>query len=158
MKGDLAARSRGSRLPRANTIAIGRDVRRAMIAHARRDAPRECCGLLIGTPGRIVAALACRNLSRSASRYRLDPRDHIRIRRDLRGSRHDVVGVYHSHPRGPEQPSPTDVGRAYYHQWIYAIVSLRGGRARVGAFRMRAARAERLSLVTTAPSPYRAGV
>jgi proteasome lid subunit RPN8/RPN11 len=51
-----------------------------------------------------------------------------------------IIGVYHSHPLGDPVPSPTDIAEAMYPDWIYVIVGLKGGRARVGAFSLRAAR------------------
>jgi proteasome lid subunit RPN8/RPN11 len=35
----------------------------------------------------------------------------------------DLVGIYHSHPSGPEMPSVTDVAEAYYPEAIYLIWS-----------------------------------
>lgn len=139
-------------------MTIGREVRRAMIAHARRDAPRECCGLLVGTPRRVHAAVPCRNLARSVTRYTLDPRDHIRLRRELRETRLSIVGVYHSHPKGPARPSPADIAEARYSDWVYAIVSLAGRRAQVRAFRLRTNGVARIRLTTTASVSYRVGV
>jgi len=83
-------------------------VRRAILAHAERDAPRECCGLLIGRSGRVLHAAAMRNISASPRvRFRIDPREHIVLRRELRrlSPALEIVGVYHSHPAGPAEPS-----------------------------------------------------
>jgi proteasome lid subunit RPN8/RPN11 len=110
-----------------------------MIAHARRERPRECCGLLIGFGSRVSHALAMRNIARSPARYALDPAEHIGVRRLLRGCSPplEIVGVYHSHPSSDPVPSPTDLKEAHYPDWIYAIVSLRARRADVRAFQIR---------------------
>ena len=34
------------------------------------------------------------------------------------------VGIYHSHPRSPAEPSQTDINLATYPHWRYLIVSL----------------------------------
>ena len=34
------------------------------------------------------------------------------------------VGIYHSHPRSPAEPSQTDINLAHYPHWTYLIVSL----------------------------------
>ena len=35
-----------------------------------------------------------------------------------------LAAIYHSHPGGPEIPSPTDIQRAYYPDSVYLICSL----------------------------------
>ena len=45
-------------MPDARGALRGRpSVRAAIVAHARRDSPRECCGLLLGEGGSILFAL-----------------------------------------------------------------------------------------------------
>jgi proteasome lid subunit RPN8/RPN11 len=57
----------------------------------------------------------------------------------------EILGVYHSHPRGPAVPSSTDVAEAYYPEWLYVIVGLQGARVHVGVWRAsRGASASRL--------------
>jgi proteasome lid subunit RPN8/RPN11 len=57
-----------------------------------------------------------------------------------------IIGVYHSHPRGPSRPSPADVDEALYENWIHLIVGLGSGRARLSAYRIRRGRARPLAL------------
>lgn len=95
-----------------------------MIAHARDEAPNECCGLLVGPPEAIDEIVCCSNLDASPVRYRLDPRQHIDTNRRLRGTGRAVVGVYHSHPRSPAFPSERDIADAHYPEFVWIIVSL----------------------------------
>jgi proteasome lid subunit RPN8/RPN11 len=39
----------------------------------------------------------------------------------------DLVGIYHSHPHGPDTPSDTDMHEAYYPDAFYLIWSRRTG-------------------------------
>jgi proteasome lid subunit RPN8/RPN11 len=94
--------------------------------HARRDAPNECCGLLIGTADLIDEAVAAPNVLADSTRYQLDPRAHIDANRRLRGTARAVVGAYHSHPRTPAVPSPRDIAEANYPDFVWLIVSLAG--------------------------------
>ena len=99
-------------------------VRRAIVAHAQRDAPHECCGFLIGRGGRVLHAAAMRNIAASPRvRFRIDPREHIGLRRELRrlSPALEIVGVYHSHPAGPPEPSPRDRREAHYREWLYVL-------------------------------------
>jgi proteasome lid subunit RPN8/RPN11 len=108
-----------------------------MMAQARRAAPRECCGLLVGTPGRIERCVPTDNVDPHPSRYQVDPVRHISVNRELRGTGRSVVGVYHSHPRGPAQPSPADVAEAHYPEFVHVIVSgLDSEHPAIGAYRI----------------------
>lgn len=128
-------------------VLIPRSVRRAIVAHARRERPRECCGLIVGRDGRVQSAVPMRNVARGTTRFRIDPRDHIELRRRLRAEQPalDIIGVYHSHPAGRAYPSRTDVAEAHYPDWIYVIVGLGAPRAEIGAFRIVGDRIERLT-------------
>ncbi len=96
-----------------------------MIAHARAEAPNECCGLLVGEGSFIDECVAVRNMHPTPrTRYLLDPAEHIATMRRLRGTRRSIVGCYHSHPHSPPVPSATDLAEAYYPEFVWMIVSL----------------------------------
>jgi proteasome lid subunit RPN8/RPN11 len=117
-------------------IAIEAGIVAAMIAHARDASPDECCGLLLGAGDAIVASVRARNAAAEpATRFLIDPQDHIAARRDARGRGLDVRGFYHSHPRSPAAPSATDRAEAAYPDHLYAIVSLAAEPADVRLFR-----------------------
>lgn len=131
-------------------VRLSPGVVRAVLDHARRERPRECCGLLVGTRGRITAAVPMRNLARGRTRYRLDPAGNIALQRVLRviEPRTTIVGVYHSHPRGPAVPSETDIAEALYPDWIHVIVGFAGRRPEVRAFAIAADRVGTVSVRT----------
>ncbi len=66
------------------TLTMHRASIRAVVLHARRARPREACGLLVGAGARVAFAVPIRNLARGRTRYRLDPAEHIALRRVLR--------------------------------------------------------------------------
>jgi proteasome lid subunit RPN8/RPN11 len=137
-------------------IVLPEGVRRSLVAHARRERPRECCGLLLGHGARVQFALPMRNVADDAQRhYALDPRQHIDIRRALRGlvPALEIVGVYHSHPAGRAEPSPTDIVEACYPEWVHVIVGLGAARQSVRAFHLADGRARPVRLA--APSQGR---
>lgn len=111
-----------------------------MFSHASSAAPEECCGFLIGRPGRSTEVLEARRATNAAevrrSQYLVDPSEHLHVELEFRGARRGVVGVYHSHVGIPAEPSHLDLDRAW-PEYVYVIVEVRGSRA-VGAraFRM----------------------
>ncbi len=109
----------------ADGILIHAPVFADMIAHAREEAPRECCGLLIGTPDSVVRSFRAKNLAPGATRYFIDPHDHFRALRLARAEGRQVIGAYHSHPAGDPVPSATDIAEANSgSEFVYVIVSL----------------------------------
>jgi proteasome lid subunit RPN8/RPN11 len=106
-------------------IGIPADVIRDMLAHAREEAPRECCGLLVGKGQSVVRSVRARNLDAKATRYLIDPEDHFAAIRTARAEGLEVVGAYHSHPSSTPVPSATDIAEANSgSDFLYVIVSL----------------------------------
>jgi proteasome lid subunit RPN8/RPN11 len=100
-----------------------------VVAHARRIAPDECCGILIGDGQDVLDAAPARNIAdRPAVRFLVDPKDHLDSLRAARQRGLDVVGFYHSHPRSAAVPSETDLAEANYPDHLFLIVSLEGAR------------------------------
>jgi proteasome lid subunit RPN8/RPN11 len=130
-QGEVAGRIRAS-----GAFVLPPAVRKAMADHARRDRPLECCGLLVGRGRSVTGAVPMRNVEASATRFRLDDREHIALRRALRlvSPPLHVMGVYHSHPEGPARPSITDLAEAFYPEWLYIVVGMAGHRVRVRGF------------------------
>ena len=95
-----------------------------IIAHAREDAPNECCGLIAGNDGSATKLYRALNAEASPYRYNVDPKDLLRIYRDIDGSGWDVLAIYHSHTHTEAYPSPTDVRLAAWPEAYYVIVSL----------------------------------
>ena len=120
----------------ASTFRIRRGTLRAIVAHARAEAPAECCGVLIGRAGTIDRAVRAKNLAPGPTRFLIDPKDHIEARRAARRLGLEVLGFYHSHTQSPAWPSPTDVSEATYPEAVHLIVSIHGGAADARLFRI----------------------
>lgn len=81
--------------------------------------------MLVGAGDRVDEAVAARNIaSRPATRFLIDPKDHLNALRDARQRGLDVVGFYHSHPRSDAAPSATDRAEASYPNHLFLIVGL----------------------------------
>ena len=93
-------------------------------AHARAEAPRECCGMLVGTGDHILESVRATNLESGTTRFQIDPGDHMRALREARAKRLDVVGFYHSHPRSRAYPSETDIAESGYADAFHLIAGV----------------------------------
>jgi proteasome lid subunit RPN8/RPN11 len=111
-------------------IQVRREVLNAIVHEAVRAYPLEACGLIsgptIGTDSDSATEFhRCDNMAESARVYTIDPKDHLRIEREVDDNDHEVIGVVHSHTHSEPYPSPTDVGQAPDPSWHYIIVSLK---------------------------------
>lgn len=98
------------------------------VAHARRDFPDECCGLIAGLSidggFRAERIFQMENVEHSPLAYRLDPREQLRVFDEIDEAGLELVAIYHSHTHSPAYPSATDIRLAYYPDSFYVIVSL----------------------------------
>ena len=106
---------------------------------ARNAFPGECCGLLEGTRENdaleILRIHPTRNLSTGSDRFEVDPREQIALMCELRGTAREIIGCYHSHPNGREEPSLRDAESAAERGFIWIIVALGAGTpVRIRAF------------------------
>jgi len=108
-----------------------------IIKHARAEVPNECCGLLAGKNGGVLEVFRCESTEKSPYRYYLDPKDQIRVMREMDRKGWELVGIYHSHTHTEAYPSKTDVELAFYPEALYFIVSVQDRHAPViRAFRI----------------------
>jgi proteasome lid subunit RPN8/RPN11 len=119
-----------------------------LLAKARQQPACECCGLLAGRDGIITHALPATNAAADpAVSYEIAPEELFRLMRELRATRLDLLGTYHSHPNGKNEPSPRDIERAYYPDAAYFVVSPLAAAARpVRAFAIRDGRVTELEI------------
>lgn len=123
----------------------------AIVSHAADAVPHECCGLLIGTAGRIESAARARNIATNPrTRFLVSPEDHFAAIRRARSGGLSVVGAYHSHPRGAAAPSETDRREAFDDSdFIQIIVSpVTAGGVEMAAYCLRDGAFVPIALVT----------
>ena len=109
-------------------------------AHGREAYPHECCGALLAEPTgdgdqrhvRDLLPVANERNDSRHNRFLISSAEVQRLEREARHRGLDLVGVYHSHPDHPAEPSAFD--REHAWPWYsYVILEVRGGR--VGAIR-----------------------
>ena len=97
-----------------NTLKLKTEHMQAMLQHVSDQAPLEACGLLAGNQGSVEAILKGRNADQSPVRFRMDAQEQYNAFEWIEAHGLDLVGIFHSHPFGPETVSPTDVAEAAY--------------------------------------------
>ncbi len=106
-------------------------------AHGEETYPHECCGALLGcfAPWGLEAVEAIKagntRTDSAHNRYNIAPAELVKIEREARGKKLEIVGFYHSHPDHPAQWSQTDVAEAHWLGCAYVITEVAQGKAAV---------------------------
>ena len=117
-------------------MRIARSLVDEIVAHAREDAPNECCGMIAAQDGTAVRVHRIRNKDASPLRYTLDPMQQFEVEEAIEDAGHRVGAIYHSHTRSAPYPSQTDINLAFYPESLYVIVGVADPEADVRAFRI----------------------
>lgn len=97
-----------------------------MLDEAMRAAPDECCGILLGRSGCIESLRPARNVHPAPrTHFEIDPQALVDAHRAARAGGPEVIGYFHSHPRGPAAPSATDRAEAARDGRVWAIAGER---------------------------------
>jgi len=97
-----------------NSLTLTNEQLQKMIDHVDSHAPLEACGLLAGKGSTVEVVLVVRNQAQSPVRYVMDPIEQLHAFEWIESNGLDLIGIFHSHPTGPETVSPTDIAEAAY--------------------------------------------
>jgi len=130
-------------------MRIARELYDQIVAHAREDAPNECCGMVAARDEDAVKIFRARNAAASPLRYEIDGAEQYRIQMQIEDDGLDLGAIYHSHTRTEPYPSQTDINLALYPDSLYVIVGLSGPEPDVRAYTIRDGRVAQAELVVT---------
>jgi proteasome lid subunit RPN8/RPN11 len=85
-----------------------------IIDHVNDHLPLEACGLLAGKNDRAEKVLFIKNQEQSPVRFVMDPYEQLKDFDWIDSQVLELLGIFHSHPAGPETASPTDIAEAAY--------------------------------------------
>ena len=95
---------------------ISPDLLAQILAHAREEAPNECCGVVavpVGERGderaRAMSVRRAHNIHKSPKRFEIDGKDAVKAVLDFESEGWEIGAIYHSHTHTPPRPSQTDV-------------------------------------------------
>ena len=112
-------------------MTIPRQVIEELIEQARRDAPDESCGYLLGErtdEGDVVTEnYWMENIDHSPEHFAFAPKDQFAALKYARNKGLKILANWHSHPASPSRPSQEDLRLANDPTIRYAILSLHQG-------------------------------
>lgn len=106
----------------------------SMFDQARKEAPRECCGILAGKDEEVTRCYPATNADKSNTTYLIDSRELFEVHRTVREEGLEILSIYHSHtiPNSRAYPSVTDINQAFWEETdmetypgcVYLIIGL----------------------------------
>ena len=105
-----------------NSLTLTKKHLDEMIAHVDALAPLEACGLLAGKNSNVEKILGVTNQLQSETKYAMNPIEQLNAFEWIESNGLELLGIFHSHPTGPETVSPTDIAQAYYPV-VYVILA-----------------------------------
>jgi proteasome lid subunit RPN8/RPN11 len=118
-------------------VRIERALLDRIVAHARRDSPNECCGMIAVRDGRAVDVHEATNVAASPLRFEVEGREIIRAQDAFEADGAEMGAIYHSHTRSDPYPSQTDINFAEGWpgvEWLIVGVPRDGGEPTVRSY------------------------
>lgn len=122
-------------------MVLPRNLRERLIDLARRGAPNEVCGYVAGRREESLRArevYPVENALGAPTAFALDGQSMIDAEQRIETDGHEILGVYHSHPTSPPEPSKRDRRDAAEYDpfgyLIHLIVSLASEEAEIRAW------------------------
>lgn len=116
------------------SLTMSRDLLAQICAHGEAAYPEEGAGFLLGTDGgeRLVEHLMplpnSREQEARRNRYLIQAKDYMEAEQEAESRQLSLLGVFHSHPDHPDQPSEFDREWAQ-PMFSYVITSVKAGQA-----------------------------
>ena len=124
-----------------------------IVAHAKKEAPIEACGLIAGElsgEDKIIKKVyILTNTDHAEEHFTLDPKEQLSAVKDMRANGLTPLGNWHSHPVSPSRPSQEDKRLAFDSSASYMILSLMDDEPVLNSFHIEGDRAEKEKLVIT---------
>lgn len=101
-----------------------------ILAHAKSQAPNECCGYMLGRSegrGNILAHFFAMSNTHPhpQEHFSFSPLEQLKVLREF--SHLQIIGIYHSHPHSKPIPSQEDRAFMFFESYSNLIISLQNG-------------------------------
>lgn len=133
------------------TLFLAQEQLDEMIAHVDSQLPLEACGLLVGRGSSVEKVLLVANQAQSPVRFVMDPIEQLQAFEWIELQGLELLGIFHSHPTGPETVSPTDIAESAYDV-VHVILSFAEGHWRVRGFWIQDDSFDEVTLQVVSPS------
>ena len=108
-----------------SSLELSHTLLQDLITYVDQHLPLEACGVLAGKEARAEKMIGVLNQAQSPVRFVMDPYEQLHAFDWIDSHGLDLVGIFHSHPTGPETVSATDILEAAYAV-VHVILSRTG--------------------------------
>lgn len=115
---------------------IKSDAYQQMLTYCQSQIPFEACGILSGINQVVTTTWCLPNAERSPYRYSIALPFINQTFSSIKQKGEQFLGIFHSHPTAPPDPSPEDIRNANYPEATYVIVSLLTYPPQTGCFQI----------------------
>jgi proteasome lid subunit RPN8/RPN11 len=116
-------------------ITIKKSAYAEMVEHAKVGVPNEVCGYGAGVDGVITKIYQMKNVSATPETFfNFEQKEMFDVLRQSRKDEVKFLMVYHSHPKGGDKPSPSDMDYLADPNYQYIIISLEHAEPIVNGF------------------------
>ena len=131
-----------------NFIIINSEIIETMISHVDRWLPEEACGILAGRNETVKAVRLITNQAHSPVRFYMEPVELLHALEWIEQQQYELIAIFHSHPNGPEFPSPTDIREFNYPGTAVIILSRTELNWKIKAFMIEENQYEEIKLIS----------
>lgn len=85
-----------------------------IIDYCENNPSIEVCGILVGNDSQVKKVLFIANQYNSPTRFFMEPTELLQAFNWMDEQKMELLGIFHSHPNGPETPSMTDIKEFNY--------------------------------------------
>ena len=131
-----------------STLELSHTLLQDLIKYVDQHLPLEACGVLAGKEARAEKMIGVLNQAQSPVRFVMDPYEQLHAFTWIDSHGLDLVGIFHSHPTGPETVSATDILEAAYAV-VHVILSRTGTQWKARGFWIENGEASEVALQIT---------
>ncbi len=102
-------------------------LQKEMIDHVSKTFPEEGCGLLFGKDQQVENVFPVTNQLHSPVRFYMNPVELVNAFEFMDSSGLSLLGIFHSHPTGPQTPSETDI-KEFNYPGVASIILVPNGK------------------------------
>lgn len=128
-------------------ILLTQQHQKMIIDQAVKGDPFEICGLIAGIKNRSKKVYPITNIENSPTSFRMSPQEQLNALLDIENNNFDLLAIYHSHPKGPAHPSPTDIEKSYDPNTPNIIISFNEDNWELNAFSITGSQYQRVKLI-----------
>ena len=89
-------------------IILSKIQKKILLDHTRKEEPNESCAILYGNKNIVKEIWLTKNIDSSPVEFTISPEQTLEMYQKCDELNLEVIGIFHSHPKGEAYPSNTD--------------------------------------------------